>query len=166
MTDFTATPSTTPAPFWRRLAAIAYDSVLIIAIWMVVAFVVLSLFGVDNARTVDGEVVTLDPVYKNVLLVAMILSAWSFFAWFWTHSGQTLGMQAWRVRIQNSGNNRITLIQTVIRFAGALASMLPVGIGYWLILFSQDRKSLHDRLSGSEVVLVPLMEKDGNKKTG
>lgn len=164
MTDFTATPSSTPAPLWRRLAAMAYDSVLIIAIWMVVAFIVLSLFGVDNARTVDGEVVTLDPLYKNVLLIAMILSAWSFFAWFWTHSGQTLGMQAWRVRIQNSGNQRITLKQTVIRFAGALVSMLPAGIGYWLMLFNKDRHSLHDRLSASEVVLVPLMEKNGNKK--
>lgn len=151
-----------PAPLWRRLAAMAYDSVLVAAIWMVVAFIVLSLFGIDNARTVDGSAVTLDPVYKNILFAAMILSAWSFFAWFWTHSGQTLGMQAWRIRVQNAGGAPITVGQTVIRFAGAIVSVLVAGCGYWLMLFSPDRKTLHDRLSASEVMLVELMEKDGN----
>ncbi len=154
-----------PAPFWRRLAAFAYDSVLVAAIWMVVAFIVLSVFGIDNARTVEGEAVTLDPVYKNVLFAAMILSAWSFFAWFWTHSGQTLGMQAWRIRVQNTGGAAITVGQTVIRFAGAIVSILIAGIGYWLMLFSTDRKTLHDRLSGSEVMMVELMEKDGNRSS-
>ena len=152
-----------PAPLWRRLAAIAYDSVLVAAIWMVVAFIVLSLFGIDNARTVEGDAVTLDPVYKNILFAAMILSAWSFFAWFWTHSGQTLGMQAWRIRVQNAGGAPVTVGQTVIRFAGAIVSMLIAGIGYWLMLFNADRKTLHDRLSGSEVMMVELMEKDGNR---
>jgi len=88
-----------PAPLWRRLAAMAYDSILILAIWMVVAFVVLSLFGIENARTLEGETVTLDPLYKNVLFGAMLFSAWAFFGWFWTHSGQTLGMQAWRLKV-------------------------------------------------------------------
>jgi uncharacterized RDD family membrane protein YckC len=154
-----------PAPLWRRLAAFAYDSVLVAAIWMVVAFIVLSVFGIDNARTVEGEAVTLDPVYKNVLFAAMILSAWSFFAWFWTHSGQTLGMQAWRIRVQNAGGAPVTVGQTVIRFAGAIVSILIAGIGYWLMLFSTDRKTLHDRLSGSEVMMVELMEKDGNRSS-
>ncbi len=154
-----------PAPLWRRLAAFAYDSVLVAAIWMVVAFIVLSVFGIDNARTVEGEAVTLDPVYKNVLFAAMILSAWSFFAWFWTHSGQTLGMQAWRIRVQNTGGAPITVGQTVIRFGGAIVSIQIAGIGYWLMLFSADRKTLHDRLSGSEVMMVELMEKDGNRSS-
>ena len=159
-----AITSPIPAPLWRRLAAMAYDSVLVTAIWMVVAFIVLANFGIDNARTVDGDVVTLDPLYKNVLFAAMIFSAWTFFAWFWTHSGQTLGMQAWRIRVQNAGGTPISMKQTVIRFAGALLSLLPAGLGYWMMLFNRDRKTLHDRLSGSEVMLVELMEKDGNKK--
>lgn len=148
-----------PAPLWRRLAAMAYDSVLIMAIWMVVAFIVLASFGIDNARTVDGDVVTLDPLYKNVLLVAMIFSAWTFFAWFWNHSGQTLGMQAWRVKVQNADGSSLTVKQTVIRFFGALLSMLPAGCGYWFMLFHAEKKSLHDLMSSSEVVLVELMEK-------
>ena len=148
-----------PGPLWRRLAAMAYDSVLVMAIWMIVAFIVLSLFGIDNVRTVDGEAVTLDPLYKNILLASMIISAWGFFAWFWTHSGQTLGMQAWRLKIQNADGSPISVRQTVTRFIGAFVSMLVCGMGYLLMLFNADRRTLHDRLSGSEVVLVELMDK-------
>jgi len=154
-----------PAPLWRRLAAMAYDSVLIMAIWMVVAFIVLSLFGIDNARTVEGEAVTLDPLYKNILFAAMILSAWSFFAWFWTHSGQTLGMQAWRVRVENTDGSSISARQSVVRFLGALVSMLPAGLGYWMLLFNARKEAFHDKLSGSSVVLVELMEKGRNRKS-
>ncbi len=37
----------------------------------------------------EGETVTLDPIYKNILFLSMLVSAWAFFGWFWTHSGQT-----------------------------------------------------------------------------
>jgi len=41
-----------------------------------------------------------------------------FFAWFWTHGGQTLGMRAWRLRIlQRDGqplNWRLALFRYVI----------------------------------------------------
>ena len=150
-----------PAPFWRRLAAMVYDSVLMLAIWMVVAFIVLSLFGIDNARTVDGETVALDPLYKNILLAAMILSAYAFFGWFWTHSGQTLGMQAWRVRVVNNDGGTITAGQSVSRFALALVSCLLFGLGFLMMLFNSKKETLHDRYSNTQLVLKPLME---NKK--
>jgi len=149
-----------PAPFWRRLAAMAYDSILILAIWMVVAFIVLSLFGIDNARTVDGEVVILDPLYKNTLFSMMILSAYAFFGWFWTHSGQTLGMQAWRIRVVNTDGSKISLSQSVIRFILAIISFLLLGSGYFYMLFNARKETVHDKLSGSVVVKVALMEKN------
>ena len=147
-----------PAPLWRRLAAIAYDSILILAIWMVVAFVVLSLFGIENARTLEGETVTLDPLYKNVLFGAMLFSAWAFFGWFWTHSGQTLGMQAWRLKVVNAEGNSITLIQSVLRFLLAIPAFLVFGLGFFYIFVNPERETMHGKLSNTRVVLVPLME--------
>ena len=67
-----------PAPLWRRIAAMAYDSILVLAIWMVVAFLVLQMFGIENARTVDGDTVALDPLYKNILFSAMLVSQTPF----------------------------------------------------------------------------------------
>ena len=119
----------------------------------------LEMSGFRVQTTVDGEAVTLDPLYKNVLFAVMILSAWAFFGWFWHKSGQTLGMHAWRIRVENADGGNVSVGQTVKRFAGAALSALPLGLGYWMMLASPARQTLHDRLSGSRVVMVPKMEK-------
>jgi|APSaa5957512535_1039671.scaffolds.fasta_scaffold99918_2 uncharacterized RDD family membrane protein YckC len=147
-----------PAPLWRRLAAMAYDSILVLAIWMVVAFLVLQMFGIENARTVEGDAVALDPLYKNVLFSAMLLSAWAFFSWFWTHSGQTLGMQAWRIRVVQNDGTAITAAQSGIRFTLAIVSFLALGLGYLYILINPGKAAMHDTLSGTRVVKVALMD--------
>ena len=146
-----------PVPVWRLLAAMTYDSILILAIWMVVAFLVLSLFGIENARTIDGEVVTLEPIYKNTLLAAMIFSAYAFFGWFWTHSGQTLGMQTWRIRVVNNNGESISVGQSVIRFALAIVSLLLCGLGYFYMFFNAKKETLHDNLSATKIIIMPLM---------
>jgi len=159
MTQQTPAINNTPAPLWRILAAMAYDSILVIAIWMVVTFIILSFFGVENARTLEGEAVVLDPIYKNITFTAMIVSAWAFYGWFWTHSGQTLGMQAWRIRVVSKQGQPITVAQSVVRFGAAMVSWLLLGIGYWMMLFNSEKETLHDKVTNTRLVSVPLMEK-------
>jgi len=159
MTQQTPAINNTPAPLWRILAAMAYDSILVIAIWMVVTFIILSFFGVENARTLEGEAVVLDPIYKNITFTAMIVSAWAFYGWFWTHSGQTLGMQAWRIRVVSKQGQPITVAQSVVRFGAAMVSWLLLGIGYWMMVFNSEKETLHDKVSNTRLVSVPLMEK-------
>src|SRR5688500_17655250 len=107
--------SSIPAALWRRLAAILYDSFLVFAIWIIIGFIVLSAFGITEARTIEGNAVVLEPLYKNTLFAAMLISAYLFFGWFWTHSGQTLGMQAWRIKVQNVDGSAIGWLQTLQR---------------------------------------------------
>jgi uncharacterized RDD family membrane protein YckC len=156
MTD-SAAPPTAPqiAPLWRRIAAMLYDSFLVFAIWIVVGFVVLSAFGIEEARTVDGSAVTLDPVYRYTLLASMLLSAFLFFGFFWTHSGQTLGMQAWRIKVQNLDGSAISWRQALLRFCAAPFSLLALGLGYLCMLVDPLERTVPDRLSGSRVVRVP-----------
>jgi uncharacterized RDD family membrane protein YckC len=167
-----------PAPLWRRYAAIGYDTVVVLAIWMVVGFAVLWVFGIEgNVNADDDGMPYLSPVYSYTVFLTMILSAWLFFAWFWTHSGQTIGMQAWKIKIQNQDGSNVNYLQSLKRFAFAFLSLIPAGIvaywlirmdlsalgilifialdfGHWWALFNTDRKSLHDRISESVVVRV------------
>ncbi|MEX2366391.1 MAG: RDD family protein [Pseudohongiellaceae bacterium] len=143
-----------PASLWRRLAAMVYDSFLVFAIWMIVGFLVLSLFGIEQARNVEGEIVTLDPLYSFVLFTCMLLSCIVFFCVFWMVSGQTLGMQAWKIKIQNHDGSTITLKQSLLRCLFAPVSLILFGLGYFYMYFNEQRDSLHDRISGSRVVLL------------
>jgi uncharacterized RDD family membrane protein YckC len=143
------------APLWRRIAAMLYDSLLVFAIWIMVGFAVLSAFGLEQARSVEGEVIVMDALVKNTLFAAMLLSAFLFFGFFWTHSGQTLGMQAWRIRVVQGNGQSITWKQAAMRCAVAVPSLLLLGLGYWSSLLDGERRSLPDRASGTRIVRAP-----------
>lgn len=144
------------APLWRRIAAMLYDSLLVIAIWIIVAFCVLSAFGIEEARALDGQAVVLDPLFKNTLFAAMVVSSFLFFAWFWTHSGQTLGMQAWRIKVQNADGSAIGWRQAMLRYASAPFALLALGLGYLYMLIDPHQRTLPDLVSGSQVVRVSI----------
>ncbi len=154
MTDSNQSVITDNAALWRRLAAMAYDSIVIIAIWIVIGFIVLSVFGIDQAQMVETERVVMNPYYRITLFSSMLLSAFLFFAWFWTHSGQTLGMQAWKLRVQNLDASAITYKQSLIRFFIAPFSFILLGAGYFYMFFNAKKLTLPDLLSQSVVVKV------------
>jgi uncharacterized RDD family membrane protein YckC len=146
------TPTIQPvAALWRRLAAILYDSIVVIAIWIVVGFAVLSMFGIEEARTIEGEAIELDPLYQYTLFAAMLGSAFLFFGWFWTNSGQTIGMQAWKIKIQNTDGSPISWLQVLQRYVTAPVALALGGIGYWWSLFDPQKRSWPDIVSRSVV---------------
>ena len=150
-----AEPAYLPAAFWRRLGAMLYDGIVILALWMVVGFLVLSAFGIEQARTLEGEQVVLDPLYRLTLFSAMLLSAYLFFAGFWTRSGQTIGMLAWKIRIQNRDGSVIGWKQSLLRFALGGLGLLAFGLGHLWMLTNRQRRALHDIASDSVVVRQP-----------
>ncbi len=149
----THTQQAEPAELWRRLAAIVYDSIIVLAIWFIVGFIVLTAFGIDQVQVQDERVV-LGSFYRFTLFASMLGSAYLFFAWFWTHSGQTIGMQAWKIRIQNSDGSSISWKQSLIRCVTAPPALICLGAGYFLMLFNPERLTLPDILSGSVVMKV------------
>lgn len=151
-----APASLPPAPLWRRLAAMFYDSLLVIALLMVTTAIYLgvaaAIMGTEELQThLDAGGMSRDPFYKTVLF----LTTFFFFAYFWRRLGQTLGMQAWRVRIQNPDGTAITWTQCLLRFMVAIVSWLCLGLGYLWMLWDKDGLTWHDRYSESRVVQLP-----------
>ena len=83
-----------------------------------------------------------------------LLAPLVFFSWFWMHGGQTLGMRAWRLRLLGSDGSSVTLRQSVVRYVGAMLSMLALGLGYLWILFDRQGLAWHDRLSNTRLVIT------------
>jgi len=158
-TEHNPSPSGTPADnpsagLGRRLAAMLYDGFLVVSIWFLLGFLMQLVFGGTGNEMVDGEVQT-DPLRSGILFTLMMLSSWGFYAWFWTRSGQTLGMIAWRIRTESSHGGLISGPQTVFRWLLAWPSFFFLGVGYLWIYIDPDGNALHDRYSGSRVVLLP-----------
>lgn len=65
-----------------------------------------------------------------MLSTILFFVLFGFFAKFWTHSGQTLGMQVWGVRIAERRRLLVSLWQALLRFVVSIASWLCVGLGF------------------------------------
>jgi uncharacterized RDD family membrane protein YckC len=137
-------PITRPAGLMRRLAAMLYDALVLLALEILATFLVLPL-AEDDAFAPGNT------LYRAYLLLVALL----FFCWFWTHGGQTLGMRAWHLRVVNRDGGALDWRQSILRFFAAIGSALPLGLGYLWILFDRDQASWHDRLSRSQVVFRP-----------
>ncbi|HEX5842543.1 MAG TPA: RDD family protein [Pseudomonas sp.] len=140
----------------RRLAAIFYDFLLCIALLIVVTFIykliLMGFYGEAQLKQLsDSGALDGDPLLSSILF----LSLFGFFAKFWTHNGQTLGMQVWGLRIQNSDGTAISLWQAMLRFLVAIGSWLLLGLGYLWVLWDKESRSWHDIYSESRVVQLP-----------
>lgn len=145
-----------PAGLGRRLAAVLYDGFLCIALLIVAGFIYkliqMAIYGEAQLRQwADAGALDHDPLLSTVLL----LSLFGFFAKFWTHGGQTLGMQVWGIRVQNADGTAITLWQALLRFLIAILSWLALGLGFLWALVDKRNRTWHDLYSDSVVVRLP-----------
>lgn len=130
-----------------------YDTLLILPLFMASSFVLVALFGATD--DVNHPTV---PVWVTRATWPVIVVL--FFGLFWRKTGQTLGMQAWRIRVIPCSGDRLSWGQVVLRCAGAAVSAACLGLGYLWPLVDRDGRSWHDRLSGSRLVLLPKRGSD------
>lgn len=138
----------------RRLGALLYDGFLVAAIWMLIGYSVQFIAGSNTNQLVDGVVQT-DPLIDNILFLLMLASSSGFYIWFWTRSGQTLGMIAWRIKLVANDGGLISVRQGILRYLAAWPAFFMFGLGYLWLYIDANGDTLHDKLSNSKVVVVP-----------
>ena len=144
----------------RRFAAMFYDFLLCTALLMVTTLVYkmiqMAIIGETQMRAMtEAGALDGDPLLSTILLFALF----GFFAKFWTHGGQTLGMQVCGIRVQNPDGTAISLWQALLRFIVSIASWLCVGLGFFWVLFDKQKRSWHDMYSETQLVRVPKRKK-------
>lgn len=134
----------TNASLWRRLGAILYDALLMLALLFATTVPLVALH--------DSQPVEAGNVLYRALLVAV---TYAFLVGFWYRYGRTLGMQSWGLRIETPRGTRPSLSQCSVRFLTAILSWIPLGLGYLWQLVDRDGLSWHDRLSGTRLRYYP-----------
>jgi uncharacterized RDD family membrane protein YckC len=153
-----------PCPLWRRLLALVYDLLIVVAIVMVVGLLCQLATGGKLITTGARTVVPLWYQCLQGLVVA------AYFISSWRRGGQTVGMRPWRIRVTRDDGGTVTLQQAVIRLlvAGApmvllllapafglrttLWTLLVVWAGWFAVaLFDRRRRAVHDFAAGTEV---------------
>lgn len=130
----------------KRLGAMLYDALLLVALYMGLTFAMLPLTG--------GEAITpqTHPVLEHLYRLALLAITAGFFGLSWTRRGQTLGMQSWRLKLVREDGALPRWRDVLLRLSAAVLSWLPLGLGFLWILVDPQGRAWHDRLSRTRVV--------------
>ena len=129
--------------FMRRLVSILYEMLLLIAVLFIASFIFHLVFQ-------DTSSILFRPLFQIYLL----LIAGIYFTWFWTHGGQTLPMQTWKLRVVSADAHQLRLKQATARYLFAVIGFFFFGCGILWALLDRDGLFLHDRLAGTRIVRI------------
>ncbi len=129
--------------FWRRIICLLYEFLILLAIIFIASFIFHLVFRDTNASYFK-------PLYQLYLLFVMGY----YFIWFWTHGGQTLAMQAWKIRIVTSEGQMLSNRKAIIRYLLAVTGTLFLGAGFLWALIDREHLYLHDRLTGTRLIKI------------
>jgi uncharacterized RDD family membrane protein YckC len=107
----------------RRLLSMIYDGLLLAA----VLFIAMAIFIpiAESAGIERGH-----PLFKVYFLLVCFL----FYAGFWTHGGQTLGMKTWKIKLVHENGQPISWGQALLRYMTALPAWLVILVGATTLL--------------------------------
>lgn len=137
------TPPHGYGPFWKRVVAALVDGVLVTLSFFVLGVTMLFLIVIAGQFGFSG--------LANFILRAATI--WLYFALFESSKLQaTPGKLLMDLQVRDLTGVRIGFWQATIRVAAKLISAIPVGLGFVLPLFNDQRRALHDRMAGTVVV--------------
>ena len=141
----TAVPVVEYGGFWRRLAAMALDAVMIGLTMGVITFV---LDLVLNIRSHSGAA-----RFNQFVNVLQIIISWAYFALMESSEQQgTFGKVVMGLQVTDLEGHRITLKKATIRYAAKFLSSVLLMIGYLMVAFTARKQGLHDKIAGTLVV--------------
>lgn len=179
-----------PASFLSLLGVWLYDAMLLCTIWLVAGIVYMipaqMIVQIDSSQK---ENLSSSEFTGPVFYTYLFIISWFFFAWFWTHGGQTLGLRSWSLRLQTTQGYAINWSRSLLRFliAGTpwlislfvyskLSSMQDIEsvylyavflIGFsgilWILIDKKNR-SLQDIFSDTCIVKIPRPKNQKKQK--
>lgn len=129
-----------PCGFFRRLAIIGYDFAIVVAL-LILATMLAMLAGFGGGTALK------DPGYTFYLFAVWFL----YITWCWHKGGMTVGMRAWRVKIEDENGHKPGWGKSTIRFLTSLVSVSTAGLGFLWSLLDSRRRTWHDMLSGTRL---------------
>jgi uncharacterized RDD family membrane protein YckC len=130
----------------RALAAVV-DLALIAALFSIASGLLASIVP---AATGAGDGLSIWGVLTFGVVGFLIGGA--IFVAFWALVGQTPGMRFLSIHLDAGGTQEIGLRRAVRRLVAIPFSLLPVGLGFFAILLSPERRGWHDRFAGTTVL--------------
>jgi uncharacterized RDD family membrane protein YckC len=158
-----AGPGTASPPLSRRLFSMLYEGVLLFGVVFIAGYLFDTL---TQSRSGLAN--------RHARQVWLFIALGIYFTWFWTHSGQTLAMKTWHIRLVDRSGSPLRPLRAAARYflcwvfllptlallkgfgASPLLSVIGLGLAFcvppcWM-LWDRDSQFVQDRLAGTRLI--------------
>jgi len=150
------------AGFTSRLLAMIIDTViLVIAYVFLTWFISVSVKILPTGRVFGFSLSALlgqegsgQLVSGETVIAVFTMSTIVYYVFFWTITGQTLGMILMGLRVVTIEGRRLTAWRAIIRFIGYIIAALPFFLGFAWVLVDNRRQGWHDKIAGTYVAYI------------
>ena len=130
-----------------RVAAAVIDAILLLSIDAGVLWLTLRIAGLQPTLE---DLAIIRPVPMSAFFLVM---AFLYLVGFTLGGGQTIGKMVTGIRVTGDDGRGVDITGAVVRALGSLLAMGTLGILFVPVLFSAERRAVHDRLAGTRVVI-------------
>ena len=149
------------ANFIKRMGAYILDLIAVsILLMLATVFAIFIIMVGNKAGLINLTAYTNIPDYlaHNLVFAGYLaIVSVAFYGYFWSKSGQTIGMKVFRLRVQNSDGSNISFTQSLIRMATS-----AFGLGN-LFAITPNRNAFQDLWAECEVI---VLTKELNSRQG
>ncbi|WP_235276206.1 RDD family protein [Methylotenera sp. G11] len=92
-------------------------------------------------------------VKRLLLQIFLWLTIGAYFVRCWLQSGQTLAMQAWKLKLVTDDNQLLNLKFALLRYLLATFSFALCGLGFLWAIVDRQHLFLHDRILNSRIAV-------------
>ena len=142
-----ASPERRERGLWSRVAAAVIDGILLLSIDAGVMWLTLRIAGLQPTAE---DLAIIRPVPMSTFFLVM---AFLYLVGFTLGGGQTMGKMITGIRVTGDDGRGVDITGAVVRALGSLLAICTLGVLFIPILFSAERRALHDRLAGTRVVI-------------
>lgn len=133
-----------PAGFWVRFLANVVDSLIILVLTVIVAFIFndQAYFNEYNDNSSSPSETIVSITYAIIFVIFFTASKYR----------GSPGKLLCRIQVLNEDKTQISFLKSIGRYLAYFISALPLLIGFMMAGWNEEKKALHDMICGTRVV--------------
>lgn len=146
------------AGFWCRFSAATWDFIIINIPASLIGLIIVLVFGLGGYINFNAA--------GNIISISFSLVIIVFITCMEGVKGGSPGKLMLGLSIRNERGELIGIPRAILRCIGKILSVLTLGIGFLMIIWTEKKQGLHDKIAGTYVVRLPNKRRKGLEVTG
>lgn len=150
------TDSIVYAGFWRRLAAVCIDALILLPIIGLLAYLGLSATGSTSGSEIALQALDSNPLafFHPAALAALDLGVFALVVYCWVRFQGTPGKLLLGCQIIDANSGQpLSIARALLRYLAYLVSALPLMLGFLWIAMDRRKQGWHDKIARSAVII-------------